>query len=702
MRAKLSARSTRPILVLLVLLAGALACTECGPSPDQLPAAAPTPTTVTEAPTPTSKPQITTIEGPEGLVLQLEGQALAEIAVPVVEVLRDDGFSTAGSPFGAVGPEFRIGFGEGDQIGGMVLKVPFALLPELNNPPDPWRFAGWARPDRGYPSMVGVLIDQEQEFVSLPIVGSGMYQILKIVGPQAVDVQPVIWEPLAVPSYWQATCGWCSTTALTDVSGYHEGTWPSGGFGGAWGESSNWYLAGLGGQSCPKGFFFHWLLEAGGYATPDDVKQSFSNGNAEVIIWNWKAAKIDEWDLELLPDLDDPFMGFLTEEYINSRLEYAASLFQFFHAYVETNVWGLNGDRRPVAWGSALAGHSRAITGSNGQDLFFNNPSSGSLNDSKSWEAYQQEIIASILPDAEDTEIIDTAVFYAEPRPAGERRGVLWLTPRLDNWEGSIILRRGEDGAPAAYWHWDGAEAHNYGYYFEDLIGDLPADPEFDVQFKAFTPDDVVEYGYGIRSIADATYDFKVKAELNSEAGLVGTIVLPDQTATVGAGGRADFYPAGTIPIGNLAPGLYRLKFTLSMGGTVQDVKYVFFRLAERGYVLDIPIGTLKKNALCRRGPGTAYGIVTGFEAPMELTVVGTNAERTWGYFEAVLNAAKVRCWISLDLVEMYPAPDIPILGAPALEAPPVCASDVTRDVCNAAGGTWKFTLAGAGYCDCP
>jgi len=700
MPAKLSARSIRPILVLLVLLAGTLACTQCGPSPDQPPAAEPTPTTVLEAPTPTSKPQITTIEGPEGLVLQLEGQALTENAVPVLEILREDGLSTAGTPFGKVGPEFRIGFGEGDQVGGMVLKVPLDLLPEFGQPPDPWRLAGWARPDIGYPSLVGVLIDEELELVSLPIVGAGVYQIIQIAHPVAAEL--VVHQPLAVPSYPQAPCGWCSTTTLTDVAGYHEGAWPSGGLEGPWGESSQWYLAGLGGQECSRGFFFHWLLNAGGYSAPADVKESFSNGNAEVIIWNWKLTEITEEALDQYDMFDEPLRAYLTESYIASRMEYASSLFDFFKAYVESNVWGQNGDRRPVAWGSALAGHSRAITGSDGTNLFFNNPSSGSLNNSKSWEAYRQEILDSISLEADEAEIIDTAVFYAEPRPVGERRGVLWLRPRLDNLEGSIILRRGEEGTPAAYWHWDGDGGRDYGYYYEDLIGDLPADPTFDVQFKAMTPDDVVEYGYSIRSISDAAYDFKVETELFSETGPVGTISLPDQTATVNAGGRADLFPAGSFPIGSLSPGLYHLKFTMSMGGTVQDMKYAFFRLAERGYVLEIPIGTLKRNALCRRGPGTAYGVVTGYEAPMELTVLGVNAERTWGYFESVLNAAKVRCWISLDLVEMYPAPDIPIIDAPPLETQPICSRDVTRDVCNAAGGTWKFTLAGVGYCDCP
>jgi len=697
---RLRSRSIHWILVLVVLLVGTLACGQSGAIPTEAPAPAePTPTTGAGAPTPTEQ-QITTINGPEGMILTLQGQALTPAAEVTLEMIGETDLPTRGTPFATVGPEYRVSFGEGDQIGGITLTVPLSQTAKLAAPAGDHVNAAWARPDKGLPSMVGVIIDEDMGLASLPIVGAGKYQILQIAWPLAAE--PVAWKPLAVPSYWQSACGWCSTTALTDVAAYHEGAWPSGGYGGAWGESSNWYLAGLGGQSCPKGFFFHWILKAGGYSTPSDVKQNFVNGNVEVIIWNWKAAKMDEWDLELLPWIDFPWSPITTEEYITSRLEYAVSLFQFFHAYVETNVWGQNGGRRPVAWGSALAHHSRTITGSDGENLFFNNPSSGSLNDSQSWDAYLQEVIASILPDSEGTEIIDTAIFYADARPSTERRGVLWLTQWSDSREGSLVLRRGEAGTPAAYWHWDGADAHDYGYYFEDLTGDLPADPAFGVQFKAFTPDDVVEYGFNVRSISDASYDFVVKTELFSDTGKVQTINFPDRDATVSGGGRADIYPAGSFPIGGLQPGLYRLKFTLSQGGVVQDVKYVFFRLAERGYTPQIPIGTLKQAALCRKGPGTAYAVVTGFETMQELALVGVNAERTWGKFEADVSGSKFQCWISLNLLELQGDTDVPVLAGPPPEAAPVCQRDVSRSACNAAGGTWKFTLAGVGYCDCP
>jgi uncharacterized protein YvpB len=65
-------------------------------------------------------------------------------------------------------------------------------------------------------------------------------------------------------------------------------------------------------------------------------------------------------------------------------LEYALELFNFSHAYVESNVWGQNGSRRPVAWGSSLAGHSRTITGSDDTNLYYNDPGSGAWNQTKS------------------------------------------------------------------------------------------------------------------------------------------------------------------------------------------------------------------------------------------------------------------------------------------------------------------------------
>jgi hypothetical protein len=88
--------------------------------------------------------------------------------------------------------------------------------------------------------------------------------------------------------------------------------------------------------------------------------------------------------------------------------------------------------------------------------------------------------------------VIDTVVFHANPRPASERRAVLWLRQKGDSQNGSIILRRGAAGDLEAYWLWDGALGHEYSYYDQDLMGDLPVDDTLDVKFKAFTEFDKV------------------------------------------------------------------------------------------------------------------------------------------------------------------------------------------------------------------
>ncbi len=95
-----------------------------------------------------------------------------------------------------------------------------------------------------------------------------------------------------------------------------------------------------------------------------------------------------------------------------------------------TYVWGLNGPRRPVAWGSSLAGHSRVITGSNGTEYYFNNPSNGSLNDSKTWAAYRQEVMDSFS--GPKIEVIDT-VFFAEPRPNATGAACSGCLPKQDD-----------------------------------------------------------------------------------------------------------------------------------------------------------------------------------------------------------------------------------------------------------------------------
>jgi hypothetical protein len=611
----------------------------------------------------TATGETTIITGPDGSTLNVDEGALPDTTGVKLEVLLPDDLPWGETPFEPDGPQYRLLLGTGRQMGGITMTIP------LPDPPDPSRryvYAAWVQPDQGEPSLVGALV--LDKLVTFPVIGAGKYQLLRILHYEELAKMFDKREPLSVPSYRQVTSSWCSPTALTDLAGYHQGAWPVGGFGSKWGESSNWFLAGKAGQPFNKGYFFHWLLEAGGYDAPADVKKSFVDGNAIVIIWNWKAFQIE-------PDLfpGDPF--FFDQMYIQSQIGYAEELYIVFRSFVENNLWGGIGPRRPVAWGSSLAVHSRVITGSDGTNFYYNDPSSGSYNQTKTWEAYHQEIIFSLI--AEKTEVIDTIIFFAEPRPADQRRAVLWLLPWTDNdHEGSIILRQGAEGTPVAYWRWDGTGNRDYGYYYQDLIGGLPTDPVFDVAFRAESYLDAVEYGYAVRSISDGDYDYSVLPELYNENGKVN-INLQGQSTSVASGGRTDHFPAGSFKIANLEPGLYQLKFTLFQGNIVQDVKYVFFQVAPHG-VLPFPQFEIKAPAFCRKGPGSLYEVVTGFNAGQELGLVGFNLEHTWGKFEATLNAITFQCWVSLDMLDI---PDG--LVAPVLQPPPLPTASPTAPACS-------------------
>jgi len=627
------------------------------------------------------------INGPEGVTLNIDEGALPDESGVKMEVLEASTLPWEETPFEPAGPQYQLVLGEGEQQGGITMTIP---LPESQDPARRYVYAAWVQPGQGAPSLVGAIVRDKQ--VTFPIIGAGKYQLIKILHYDELAKLFDEMEPLSVPSYPQMTPDWCSPTALTNLAGYHQGAWPVGGYGSVWGESSNWFLAGKAGQPFDSGYFFHWLLGAGGYNAPSDVKQSFMDGNAIVLIWNWKAFKID-------PEILNGPTFFLKEWYINSRLEYAAELFTAFRSFVEGNLWGGVEYRRPVAWGSSLAGHSRTITGSDGTNLYYNDPSSGSWNQSKSWDAYYQEIITSLT--AEKTEVIDTVIFVAEPRPANQRRAVLWLLPWTENREGSIILRQGTEGTPAAYWRWDGQINRNYGYYYQDLTGSLPTDPVLDTAFRAITYKDVVEYGYSVRSISEGDYDYSVLPELYNENGKVN-VILHGQATSVASGQRVDLFPAGSFLIANLEPGLYQLKFTLFQGNIVQDVKYVYFNLWPNS-LFKLPSAVVSSEAFCRQGPGSIYPVVTGFEPGQELSLVGLNPERTWGKFEATSGVYEFQCWVSLSLVDILDEMDVPILVPPPLPtAEPTanyCSQFITPQTCGQHVECSWDRLVGSGAC---
>jgi len=675
-----NSRALKIYLVVGLLVIVTLSCDLPGLSPggDEIPTSE-----VTEPAGP--GPGGSTIAGPVGVTLNVEEGALSDASGVEMEALPPDELPWGETPFEVDGQQFRLMLGSGVQTGGITMTIP---LPEEPDPTRRFVYAAWVMPDEGEPSLVGALVQGRQ--VTFPVIGAGKYQLIRILHYADIAKLYNEKEPLNVPTYRQMTPSWCSPTALTDLAGYHQGAWPVGGYGSAWGESSNWFLAGQAGQPFDKGYFFHWLLGAAGYSPPVDVKQSFIDGNVIVFIWNWKAYKIEEPVFYTFDPLG------LTEYYINSRLDYADELFVAFRSFVESNLWG---SKRPVAWGSSLAGHSRILTGSDGTTMYFNNPSSGSWNETKPWDVYHQEIIDSLY--AQKTEVIDTAVFMAEARPASQRRAVLWLLPWTDNYQGSIVLRQGSEGTQAVNWVWDGEANHDYGYYYQDLTGSLPSDPILDTSFKAGSYQDVVEFGYSVQSISGGNYDYSVLPELYNIGGQVD-VGLDGQDVSVPSGQHVNTFPAGSFPIAGLDPGLYRLKFTLFQGNIVQDVKYVFFQIAPHG-VLPMPHFEAITPAFCREGPGSVYKVVTGFYAGQELGLVGFNPERTWGKVEATMNAITFQCWVSLDnleipeglmvpTIEFHPIPTVTI-------TPNFCSQFTTPTTCATHPECTWDRMVGYGYC---
>lgn len=78
------------------------------------------------------------------------------------------------------------------------------------------------------------------------------------------------------------------------------------------------------------------------------------------------------------------------------------------------------------------------------------------------------------------------------------------------------------------------------------------------------------------------------------------------------------------------------------------------------------PIMRSRKNANCRRGPSTAYGVVTSFLEGQELQLEGRNADNSWWW--ALLPESTAHCWVADSVV----AVDGPVLELPVVAAPPL------------------------------
>jgi hypothetical protein len=80
----------------------------------------------------------------------------------------------------------------------------------------------------------------------------------------------------------------------------------------------------------------------------------------------------------------------------------------------------------------------------------------------------------------------------------------------------------------------------------------------------------------------------------------------------------------------------------------------------------DVPLATFTKNANCRRGPSTAYGVVTSLLEGQEVMLEGRNADNSWWW--ALLPQSTAHCWVSDTTVEVIgPVVDLPIIAAPPL-----------------------------------
>ncbi len=617
------------------------------------------------------------VEEPGGGVLSIPEGALDQKAEVKVEEVGIGEPLGAGSPLTAASNEYVVEWEDAQQIGAITMKVPLIGASKLSAPASPEKvYLTWAEPYEGTPSVVGTIVSENQ--AEFPVVGPGKYQVYSITSHEALLGMFSVFDPLEVPTYQQRTPAWCSPTAMTNLVQFHEGAWLSGGYGSIWGESSNYYLAGQANQPFDHGYFFHWLLEAGGYTTPADVKQSFSDGNVEVVIWNWKAG--------------------VESGFFNAF--YAEVLFNAFQAYVESYLWGENEPARPVAWGSSLAGHSRTITGSDGTNLYYNDPGSGSLNQVRAWEEYKNAVLASLTE--EKVEVIDTVVFHAPPRPAEERTGSLWLFPGKEMiYPGSVALVSGETGLYLTKWYWDGSGSHSYGYYYEDWAGVLEADPVLGVQFEVFHYQDEIELSFGVKNITNQNQEYQVNVFLIRDGGSVNELVH-SEVISVPAGGRVDSNPATRFGIVSYDPGLYRLKFVLQQGGIIVDTKWVYFRLNSPDHLIIDPRGFVLQQAFCRVGPDPVFDAVIVYDRDTEVKLVGTNPERTWGLFEKEVDSEIIRCWMAFSVVDtrhIEEAAVLPVPTRPTVTPTFACSDYTTVDACTADSRcSWVYGI-GPGYC---
>lgn len=122
--------------------------------------------------------------------------------------------------------------------------------------------------------------------------------------------------------------------------------------------------------------------------------------------------------------------------------------------------------------------------------------------------------------------------------------------------------------------------------------------------------------------------------------------------------------------------------------------------------------GRLNKDAFCREGPGTIYNAVTVLNSGEEVTLKArseTGQYLWWYVYDAV---GDLYCWLSSSVVDTDVTPkSLAEMASPATPTPTViapeklvCQTDLSKDDCEKAGGSWYEPVAYAGdpYCICP
>jgi hypothetical protein len=580
-----------------------------------------------------SSAQLAAAEGgsvqlPDGPQVVIPPGALSQDApVSISDVGKPDD-PPPGSPFHLLSDVYAV------ELGGASLDEPATISIPLGPQDSPVAYhpaaeerayAVMTQSDEGLPMLVGASVAGGK--ANAHVMKSGKYLLVAVIIPTLLAPP----APLQVPSYPQKTPAWCSPTALTDLAQFHQGFWPAGDDGSVFGESSNWYLAGKASQPFNNGYFFHSLLAAGGFDVPVAVGQTFTNANMDVVIWYFDSpVKADR-----------------------------GLLWPVFKSFVQNYVWGYGGEApRPVAWGSSIAGHSRIITGSDGTNFFYNDPSNGQAGLQKVWDDYKTQALTLA-----DGEVVDTVVFHFPPRPESERRGVIWLVPGDS---GSVRYTQTD---LLSSWMWDGANGHSYGYYYDDKLGGLASVPTIDHAFDAGDVNDQLVYNFQVYNISTESYSYHIHLDLIPEGG-APTVVL-DQDSPAAVAPKQSWVAADAVlPLQGLKAGtLYTLKYTLTQAGVVNDIKYVKFQIRplpklDPNIVL-IPIFTLDQNAFCREGPGQVYRDVTAIPKGDVVKILNRSEDNQWFY--VLWEKFNARCWVGS--AGGHPGGDL--TGITVLAAPP-------------------------------